>query len=85
MPGAQSLGEVAPVEQNAPAAQSVHSDCEPRLVVSPNVPAWQGIAAVAPAWQYAPTSHASHAVLPSLAWKRPGLHLTQLGKPVILV
>ena len=58
LPGAHSVCVVTPTAQELPAGQAVHSLAAVRLVELENVPEPHGSAALAPAGQYEPASHA---------------------------
>ena len=74
LPGAQSVCVVAPVEHDEPAGQSVHSPADVRLVELEYEPASHGSAALAPAGQYEPLSHARQLSVFALGWYVPPAH-----------
>eukprot|EP00966_Prymnesium_polylepis_P178770 4139629-Prymnesium_polylepis.1 len=72
-----------PVGLKKPGSVSVHSSALVRFFALEYVPSLHGSAADAPALQYEPGSHASHAVAPSASWYVPGAHCKQTPSPAV--
>ena len=86
VPGAHGVGVAAPVEHDEPAGQAMQSaaDVMKGLVWFWYRPLGHGSAALAPSSQYAPTSHATHAVRPASFWYVPASHFSHVPFPVSL-
>ena len=85
VPGAQSVGAVAPVAHDEPGGQLVQSSCDVAPAVARKLPASHAVGALTPASQYEPAGQSLHAVAPPADWYLPATHESQLLWPLVAV